>query len=72
MTQCMTDQPNDPTTQRPNDSTTQRPNDPSAPTPSTHQQDLLEAAKLCKPTILLGLSAVGGLFKEELIRQVSG
>lgn len=33
--------------------------------------NLVEAAKLFKPTILLGLSAVGGLFQEPLIREVA-
>jgi malate dehydrogenase (oxaloacetate-decarboxylating)(NADP+) len=32
---------------------------------------LVEAAAFFKPTILLGLSAVGGLFKEPLIREVA-
>jgi len=33
--------------------------------------DLVGAAAAFKPTILLGLSAVGGLFKEPLIREVA-
>jgi len=33
--------------------------------------DLVAAAAAFKPTILLGLSAVGGLFKEPLIREVA-
>ena len=32
--------------------------------------DLTAVAKKVQPTVLLGLSAVGGLFKEELIRTV--
>jgi len=35
------------------------------------EMDLLAAAEFFKPTILLGLSAVGGLFKEPLIRAVA-
>jgi len=42
--------------------------------PGTHVKrgmSLLETAKAAKPTVLLGLSACGGLFKEDLIREVA-